>query len=417
MSEILKLFLGEAPPEPKIGEKLTPLRAMKLAIAEAWNGVGRTSPNPQVGCVIVSANDQFLAKGFHAGLGKPHAEIAALADLAEVSEFERGDKGWIITGPTISELKGAKMYVTLEPCAHEGRTPSCAKTLAKLPIQEVIFGLEDPNPLVAGKGAQILRDAKIKCRPFKDVSPAEDLYQELRDVCEQFLMNFEQKRPFVGLKVATSLDGVFGLKNGESQWITNERSRLLGHFFRGAYDAMLVGRGTIEKDNPALNIRHPFFKGINKKIVVVDTEGKLLRRAELKIFRVHAPENLIWAVSENFRGDVPDGIRIVRVPADERGLDLGEIHQQLWRLGIRSLYIEGGGKTLSAHLRSQTADRLLLFQAPVLLGALNGRTWTEGFGIDRLADQVRVSGVKRVDLDGDQLITGRFHYDFEHTEL
>lgn len=419
MDEILSLFLGGRPSHPKIGDKLTAVEAMRFAIAEAWYGAGRVSPNPQVGCVIVSADDRFLASGYHAGLGEPHAEVAALADLLEVGAFPRDERGWKIEGSAagLESLKGAKIYVTLEPCAHEGRTPSCAKTLARLPIQELIYGLEDPNPLVAGKGAQLLRDAGIRCREFREVSPSLDLRVELREVCEVFLKNFEEKRPYVALKVAASLDAIFGLRNGESQWITNERSRELGHFFRGFYDAMLVGRGTIEKDNPALNIRHPHFRDVRKKIVVVDSKGKLFRQPNLKIFRVHAPENLIWAVSENFRDEVPEGIRLIRLPSDDRGLDLHELHRQIWHFGIRSLYIEGGGKTLSAHLRAQCADRLLLFQAPMILGGQNGRMWTEGFGIERLADQVRLSGVRRLALEDDQLITGKLVYEIDRTQV
>lgn len=421
MNDIQQLFLGGVVAEPKMGDKLSPYEAMRLAIAEAWRGAGHVSPNPQVGCVILSANDQFLAKGYHHGVGGPHAEIEALADLFDVEAFKRDDKGWRIEGPAVKEgavdarqeLKGAKIYVTLEPCAHEGRTPSCAKTLAKLPIQELVYGLEDPNPLVAGKGIQVLKDAKIRCREFREVSPERDLRVELREVCEVFLKNYSEKRPFVALKVATSLDAVFGLRSGESQWITNERSREFGHFFRGFYDAMLVGRGTIEKDNPALNIRHPHFKGVRKKIVVVDSKGKLLEQPDLKIFRAHAPENLIWAVNENFRGHVPDDIRLIRIPSDNRGLDLYELHQQIWNQGIRSLYIEGGGKTLSAHLRAGSADRLLMFQAPIILGGQNGRVWTENFGVERLADQIRLSATHRLDLEGDQLITGRLIYDID----
>jgi len=417
MDQILKLFLGSEVPAPKIGDRMTPVEAMRLAISEAWQGVGRVSPNPMVGCVILSSTDRFLAKGHHEAYGGPHAEISALADLADVDSFAREGKAWKIQGLAVDELKGAKMFVTLEPCAHEGRTPSCAKTLATLPIQEVVYGLEDPNPLVAGRGAQILRGAKIRCREFRELSPEQPLRSELTEVCEHFLMNVEQKRPFVGLKVAASLDSVFSLKSGESQWITSEKSRLVGHFFRGVFDAMLVGRGTVERDNPALNIRHPFFKAVTKKLVIVDTHGQLFKKPNLKIFKVHAPENLIWAVSESFRGDVPEGIRLIRVPSDDRGLDLGELHKQIWNAGLRSIYIEGGGKTLSAHLRSQTADRLLLFQAPILLGAQNGRTWTEGFGIERLADQLRLANLRRLELDEDQLITGRIVYDTEQTEI
>lgn len=416
MDEILSLFLGEVPPTPKVGQRLSPVEAMRLALAQAWQGIGRVSPNPMVGCVIVSKDDRFLAKGFHARAGEMHAEIAALADLADVGGFLVSSKGWDLESVPKEKLKQAKIYVTLEPCAHVGRTPSCAKTLSLLPIKELIYGLQDPNPLVAGRGAEILKAAGIDCRPFEEISPEQPLRRELVEVCEHFILNVVQQRPFVALKVASSLDGIFALKSGESQWITGEKSRSMGHFFRGVFDAMLVGRGTIERDNPALNIRHTYFEGMEKKLVVVDTHGSLLRKPELKIFKVHSPQNLIWAVGEGFQGEVPKGIRVIRVPADERGLDLGELQKQIWSAGIRSLYIEGGGKTLSAHLRSQTADRLILFQSPILLGALGGRAWSESFGVESLKDQVQLESVRRLELDRDQLLTGRLQYNSEHAE-
>lgn len=414
MLDLLKLYLGELPEMPERGDELSPFAAMRLAISLAWRGVGRVSPNPMVGCVIVSADHRYLASGFHAQAGGPHAEIAALAELAGVSEFSRDQSGWRLQNIPNPEfmnlLKGARVYVSLEPCAHEGKTPSCAKTLAALPIQEVVYGLEDPNPLVAGQGLEILRQKGIRCRPFQDLSPRANLKQELIEVCEHFLLNIQQKRPFVTLKVASSLDGAFALKSGESQWITNERSRRLGHFLRGAHDAILVGRGTLDRDDPSLNIRHPFFANVRKKLVVVDTRGQLLEKRDLKIFKIHEPENLIWAVGEDYQGTPERPVHILRVPSDERGLDLGELQKQLWDFGVRSLFIEAGGKTLSAHLRSETADRLYLFQAPILLGAQNSRIWTEGFGVEKLADRVSLSLVRRADLDEDGILTGRFLY-------
>lgn len=419
MEEFLRLFLGQEQPQPRLGERLSPEQAMRLALSEAWKGIGRVSPNPMVGCVILSADNAFLGKGYHARAGGPHAEIAALADLAGVDEFPKDENGWKLDRIPRASLQGAKVYVTLEPCAHTGKTPSCAKTLASLPIKELIYGLVDPHAVVAGQGLAILRQAGIRCQSFKDVSPKFPMTAELLEVCEHFLLNIEQKRPFVSLKVATSLDGVFGLKNGESQWITGEESRLMGHFLRGVHDAILVGRGTVERDNPAMNIRHPYFSDVKKKLVVVDTNGSLFKKPNLKIFKVHKPENLIWAVGEKFRGEIPAHfpVKIIRVPSDDRGLDLGELQKQIFDAGIRSLYIEGGGKTLSAHLRSQTADRLFLFQAPVLLGALNGRTWTEGFGVDKLSQAVRFENLRRMAINQDQLMTGRFLYDTEHTEV
>lgn len=421
MEELRQLFLPDYPTDsqgdPQVGDYLRPFDAMRLAIAEAWRGIGRASPNPMVGCVIVDAEDRFLAKGYHQQVGGPHAEINALAALAGVAEFPRTHLGWNVDAVPADVIEGAKVYVTLEPCSHEGRTPSCARTLAKLPLAEVIYGRQDPNPVVSGRGLAILESEGLRCRSFRQVLGDNSLDRDLNELNEQFVVNMEQKRPFIAMKVAASLDGVFALKSGESQWITNEKSRQFGNFLRGVYDAMLVGRGTIEKDNPALNIRHPFFSGVKKKLVVVDTQGKLLNKPQLKIFKLHDPANLIWAVGESYKGEPPIPVQLIRVPADERGLDLGELHRLLWQQGIRSLYIEAGGKTLSAHLRSQTADRLYLFQAAKILGQQNGRSWSEGFGIDRLSDFVSINQPRRLFFDDDMLMTGRLTYDHEVTEV
>lgn len=410
MEQVLKLFLGDYPKNVEPGRVLSEIEAMRLAIAEAWRGAGRVSPNPPVGCVILDAENKFLAKGFHAQLGAAHAEAAALARLANMHELPRLDREWDLSGVPVEQLQGARVFVTLEPCAHLGKTPSCASTLAKLPIKEVIYGLQDPNPLVSGRGREILLKAGKECRRMNEVVDSIHLERELIDVCEHFLVNFQHSRPFVTLKVATSLDGVFGLRDGESQWITGERSRQFAQFFRGSHDAILVGRATVARDNPSMTIRHPHFSDLKKKVVVIDTKGELLERNDLKLFRMHAPENLIWAVGQGFHGKPKVPVELVRVSADDRSLSLASLHDRLWELGIRSLFVEAGGKTLSAHLKAQTADRLLLFQAPTILGAENGRIWSEGFHIDHLQDGVRLDSVRRVSLGEDLLTTGRLTF-------
>ncbi|PWU21725.1 MAG: bifunctional diaminohydroxyphosphoribosylaminopyrimidine deaminase/5-amino-6-(5-phosphoribosylamino)uracil reductase RibD [Bdellovibrio sp.] len=415
MDQVLKLFLGEAIETPRPGQVLTDIEAMKLALAEAWKGVGRVSPNPPVGCVILSSKNEFLAQGHHSRPGGPHAEIAALAHLAGVPELERQRDGWDLS-PLDSrgggeKLQGARMFVTLEPCAHAGKTPSCARTLASLPIAEVVFGMIDPFPAVSGRGRDILERAGKRCTLFAEhSSDAQMLVQELNELCEQFLVNVRFSRPFITLKVACSLDGVFTLRTGESQWITGEQSRAFAQFFRGSHDAILVGRATVGKDNPSLTIRHPQFANVQKKIVVVDTHGVLLEREDLKLFKLHRAENLIWAVGEKWDGRPRVPVEIVRVPADARGLSLRVLHDCLWQRGIRSLFIEAGGKTLSAHLAAEVADRLLMFQSPLILGSRSGRVWSEGFGVQRLSEALRLKGLRRMSLGNDLVVTGRIAY-------
>lgn len=180
---------------------MTSEQAMQLALSEAYKGALRVSPNPLVGSVVLNSQGQFLSSGYHEFYGGPHAEVNALRGLSA------------------EELKGAHVFVTLEPCAHEGKTPSCAKMMAKLPLKKVTFGLIDPNPLVAGQGAQILLDAGIEAEVFSSADPGldQEIKSRLEEVCEVFLWNFRRKKVFVAMKMASSADGQVALRSGESQ--------------------------------------------------------------------------------------------------------------------------------------------------------------------------------------------------------
>lgn len=410
MIEPIKLFVGSFKMKPEVGMEMTDFEAMRWAVAQAWRGAGQVSPNPMVGCVILSADRKLLGYGHHPFHGGPHAEIVALAHVAMIKQFKKSADGWDLSAIPKEKLKGSRWFVTLEPCAHEGLTPSCAKTIARLPIKELIYGLIDPNPQVAGKGLSILEAAGIQVTRFSSISPEKDLKHELEEVIEHFLVNVLNERPFVSLKIAASLDGMFCLQNGSSQWITGERSREMGHFFRGLHDAIMVGRGTVERDDPKLTIRYPDFGTMIKKVIVVDPRGSLFGNPRLSIFQNHRPENLIWAVGNSARTDYPKGITVIQVDSNSKGIDLSDLQRKLWNLKIRSIFIEGGGKTLSAHLKSGTGDRLCLFQAPTIIGAGNGRSWSEGFEIHRLDQQPRLRGVRRMTLGRDVLITGRIRY-------
>lgn len=410
MIEPVKLFVGSFKMKPEIGMPMTDFEAMRWSLAQAWRGAGQVSPNPMVGCVILSQEGKLLGYGHHPFHGGPHAEIVALAHMAQIRQFNKNEQGWDLSNIPRDRLKGSRWFVTLEPCAHEGMTPSCAKTLAQLPIKELVYGLIDPNPQVAGKGLAILENAGITVTRFSALSPEKTLQQELEEVIEHFRVNVLYERPFISLKIAASLDGMFCLQDGQSQWITGERSREMGHFFRGMHDSIMVGRGTIERDNPKLTIRYPEFKTMIKKVIVVDPHGTLFGKPELNVFQNHRPENLIWAVGHSVRAPFPKDINVIQVDSNSKGIDLIDLHRKLWDLKIRSVFIEGGGKTLSAHLKSGTGDRLCLFQAPTIIGSGNGRSWSEGFAINRLDEQPRLKGSRRMSLGKDSLITGRIYY-------
>lgn len=335
-------------------------QAMQLAMSEALKGAPFVSPNPKVGCVILDQNGKLLSSGYHKKFGEAHAEVEALKSLP------------------IESFRGSHVIVTLEPCAHEGKTPSCAKTLAKLPIKKVTFGLFDPNPLVAGQGAEILRAAGIEVEEYQG-----HLKNELEEICEEFLFNMRQKKVFVSLKIAQSLDGKIALSNGESKWITGPEARSKVHELRAQYDAVLVGKNTVLTDNPSLNVRHPLIKKENK-VVVLDRSGEVLKKIDhLKIFSAHKPENLIVLPS----------------------IDLKTALEELYAKGIRSLMVEGGGQTFSNFLQQDLVQRLHLFTAPVILG--QGIGWAECFTLSSMAQKKELKSVKTQLFGNDLYLTGK----------
>lgn len=360
---------------PHKGDFLSEEQAMRLAIQEAYKGAPFVSPNPLVGCVILDENGRFLSSGYHHKYGEPHAEVDAYRKLTD------------------TELKNAQVFVTLEPCAHEGKTPSCAKALAKMSLKRVVYGLQDPNPLVAGQGADIVRAAEIKCSEYQG-----PLKADLEDVAEVFLKNFRQKKTFVAAKVAQSLDGQIALASGESKWITSEASREFVHELRSRYDAVLVGRNTIETDNPSLNIRHPHIKKENY-LIILDPQGKILAKAgSYKFSEMRAKDKIIFAVQTEAAST---DYQVVKFK------DLPDLLNQLWDLKIKSIFIEGGARTYSSFLQNKLIDRLHAFIAPVLIGQKNGLSWSNDFAISTLSEKIVLTNVKHKTFGHDLYLTGR----------
>ncbi len=412
-----ELVLGKLIPEPKLWEPLTVPEAMKLAIQEAFKGSGFVSPNPLVGCVILDRENRFLASGYHPRWGSDHAEINALKKV----------------DPKL--LQSAKFIVTLEPCAHEGKTPSCGKTLAKLPLSEVIFGLVDPNPLVSGQGAEILKQAGIQVSAFEEHSrvphffknntawtPArqQEWVRRLEQTCEHFLYNFRQKQTFISLKVASSWDGFLGLQTGESQWITGPEARASAHALRAFHEGLLVGAQTVLIDNPSLDIRVPGFDEKKNKIIVLDGRCQtLLKSDHLQLFQKHRPENLWIFVSEaQFQDCLSSGhlskeklnllCRAIPLPAKEGQLSINAICQKLWELGLKSCLVEGGAQVLSSFISARKAQRLYLFQAPSLLGGSSGLSWTSAVSIKDMSQKIILKNQRFITCGQDLLLTGEF---------
>jgi diaminohydroxyphosphoribosylaminopyrimidine deaminase/5-amino-6-(5-phosphoribosylamino)uracil reductase len=293
---------------------------MRHALNLARTGQGRGKVNPSVGCVLVK-NGHVIAAARTADGGRPHAETYALSQT--------------------NQAKGATAYVTLEPCAHEGETPSCAKELVKAGIVRVVIGCHDPDPRTAGQGIQILRDAGIEV--VEGI-----LEREAKTVHAGLLARIQKARPFVTLKTAISLDGKIALGNGESQWITDDLARRYAHIERLKHDAILTGSGTVKTDNPRFTVRLGG-EEVEKPVFVLTSSAPPPNS--------HYRSNL----SSPPRGEVAEWNEV-------GGGDLHATLEHIATQGINTLLIEGGAKITTSFLKSGLVDRLLVFRAPKIIG-------------------------------------------------
>lgn len=395
---------------PPPGTRLSVLEAMKLAISSAKRGWGGARPNPHVGCVILSSAGDLVSVGYHAKSGTAHAEVAALSAMG-VAVSRDG----VVTGD-ISKLKGATVVVTLEPCAFEGRTGSCAKALAKLPIARLVYGLIDPHEKVSGQGLEILRNVNVKVQSWREAvaegtgtanASEADLAAvgaALEEISEHFVWSQKKKVPFVALKVATTLDGIMAHSSGESKWITGEKAREEVHRLRAGFAAMLVGKNTFLRDNPFLNIRHGSFAGMQNKAIVLDSSGSALHRLrDSNLYKSHKPEDIFWIVDESFENSSLAeelGVQIIYGPV-ETALP------QLYESGIDSIMVEGGARVLSYFIEHRLAQRLYHFIAPQVAGAAEGVAWTSQVKLN-WDSRVRLHHVSTQMFGEDILLTGKF---------
>ena len=301
------------------------------------------APNPMVGAVIVKGG-KIIGEGFHQIAGCDHAEIRAIKDAKK--------KG--------NDLKGATIYVTLEPCSTYGRTPPCTKAIIENKFAAVKIGTIDPNPKHAGRAVKILTDAGIK------VTVADR--SDCKELNEVFNARMEKGRPFIHLKWAMSLDGKLAAESGDAKWISNEKSRHEAHKLRAKYNAVLVGSKTVETDDPSLSIR------LSKKErqpykIVLDSEAKLSYTGRLT--KNTPSEKIIIAVSQKAKSDnikkLRDrGFTVIKTKGER--VSLKELMKALAKLGISGVLVEGGSETLSSFLKAKLADKLTVFIAPKLLG-------------------------------------------------
>ncbi|MEV8520255.1 bifunctional diaminohydroxyphosphoribosylaminopyrimidine deaminase/5-amino-6-(5-phosphoribosylamino)uracil reductase RibD [Dyella marensis] len=310
---------------------------MAQALRLAERGLFTTQPNPRVGCVIAHG-DEVVGEGFHPRAGEPHAEVFALRAAGE-------------------RARGATAYVTLEPCAHHGRTPPCADALVAAGVSRVVVAAEDPFPQVAGRGLGKLRDAGIAV----DIGLMREASRALN---VGFFSRIERNRPWVRVKLAMSLDGRTALANGESKWITGEAARADVQRWRARSSAILAGSGTVLADDPRLTARidQPFAPPLR---VVLDRQ--LRTPAGSHVLDGSAPTLLLHAEGAAVPAHLQDVDRAV-VPAADGGLDLAATLTLLAARGCNELHVEAGPTLCGALLAAGLADELLLYVAPLLLG-------------------------------------------------
>ncbi len=340
---------------------------MRLALREARKGIGRTSPNPAVGAVVV-ANGRVIATGYHARAGGPHAEVVALKRAGDAA-------------------RGATLYVTLEPCNHTGRTGPCTQAILAAGIRRVVIGMADPNPHVAGGGARMLAANGIEVEEGV-------LAADCEAINRPFVKHITTGRPWVILKAGMSLDGKLATATGHSSWITNEAARRQVHRLRGRVDAILVGRRTAVLDDPSLTCR--VAGGRDPVRVVLDSRLQL--SATARMLRQDSPApTWIFCTEDaplvNEERLAAAGGEVHRLPAGTDGrIDLGRLLDFLGGRGIMSLLVEGGGLVHTAFLEAGLADECLLFVAPILLGA-DGISFWQHTGTRRVDEGLRLTQV------------------------
>jgi diaminohydroxyphosphoribosylaminopyrimidine deaminase / 5-amino-6-(5-phosphoribosylamino)uracil reductase len=332
---------------------------LQRALDLAQQGLWLTSPNPRVGCVITAADGTVLGEGHTQRAGGPHAEIMALRDAAA-----RGH-----------HVQGATAWVTLEPCAHQGRTGPCCDALATAGIGRVVAAMTDPNPKVAGQGMARLAAAGVQT---ETLDPASDIAMQARELNIGFFSRMERGLPWVRMKVATSLDGQTALANGQSQWITGPQARADGHAWRARACAVLTGIGTVLEDNPQLNVRG---WDVPRQPHLVIVDSRLETPVDARLFETLGQGDQarqIWiytAASENQtqRQALQDrGATVIDMPGPGGKVDLAAMLRDLARREINELHVEAGHKLNGSFIREGLVDELLVYMAPQLLGPGQG---------------------------------------------
>ena len=353
---------------------------MRVALRMARKGLGRTSPNPPVGAVVVRRG-VIVGRGYHRRLGAAHGEAEALADAG-------------------SRARGGTLYVTLEPCNHSGRRPPCTETVIASGVSRVVIGTADPNPNVAGGGAKRIRRAGVEVAAGVEEGPCRELIAPFTKVVSTGL-------PYVSLKLAATLDGRIATRHGESRWVTGERARRLVHRWRDEMDAIMVGAGTVLADDPLLTCRRR--GGRDPLRVIVD--GRLRVPVDARVLTKDLAAGTLIATCKSSGRKInkmqSNGVQVETFAHRGNEISLKALLRRLARRGISSVLLEGGGVLAAGALRCGVVDRILCILAPTLVGG-DGVAMLGSLGVERLADAQRLSDVRVSRLGEDLLIDGTF---------
>jgi len=355
---------------------------MQQALALAEKGCGWTSPNPMVGAVVVK-DGQVVGRGYHQRAGGPHAEVHAIDDAGE-------------------QACGATIYVTLEPCNHFGRTPPCTRKILDAGIRRMVVAMTDPNPGVEGGGNQTLQDRGIEVVTGVCEKKA-------RTLNEAFTTWITTGRPFVILKCAATLDGRIATRTGDSRWVTGPASRRHVHRIRHSVDGILVGVETVKKDDPSLTTRLEGDAGSDPTRIILDTHLSMPATAKMLNQTSDAPTWVICGpdAPENQKAVLEAaGAQVIRAAVKNGRIDLSALMEQLGRMEIGSLLIEGGGRVIGSALAAGIVDKLCLFYAPKLLGGDDGIPMCRGAGPERMQDSIAVLDLEVFRFDDDVMLQG-----------
>ncbi len=330
------------------------IKFMKLALSLAARGRGLTHPNPMVGAVVVK-DGRVVGKGYHRGPFTPHAEAVALAEA----------------GP---DAEGSTLYVTLEPCNHRGRTPPCTESILKAGVRKVVIASPDPNPNVTGGGAERLVSCGLEVETGL-------LRKESEELNAAYIKYVTTGLPLVTVKVASTADGKVATRGGESRWITGKAARRLAHEMRRACDAVMVGKGTVETDDPELTVRHVPLKGAMPPLRVV-VDSRLSISLDSKLAAGGLPKVIVATTPDHDRSKAEElrsrGVEVWVLSSGGGGVNLRELLEALGRAEVVHLLVEGGPTLIASFFREGLVDRLCLFLAPRVFGDARARSWIEG---------------------------------------